>query len=107
MLEKLVKCSKSELTTGSCYNYIATKMRRSVVKCSNKKNNETEMLHWAERSGWAHYYLYDISGNLKNQITRGAYHVENAIGINEKSRTMHAAVLCGRRWTCAQCDLPV
>ncbi|MBA10663.1 MAG: S9 family peptidase [Flavobacteriaceae bacterium] len=52
-------------------------------------NNETEMLHWAERSGWAHYYLYDISGNLKNQITRGAYHVENAIGINEKSRTLY------------------
>ena len=52
-------------------------------------NNETEMLHWAERSGWAHYYLYDISGNLKNQVTRGAYHVENAIGINEKSRTLY------------------
>ena len=39
MLEKLVKCSKSKLTTGSCYNYTATKMRRSMLKCSNKKNN--------------------------------------------------------------------
>ena len=39
MLEKLVKCSKSELTTGSCYNYTATKMRRSMLKCINKKNN--------------------------------------------------------------------
>ena len=39
MLEKLVKCSKSKLTTGSGYNYTATKMRRSMLKCSNKKNN--------------------------------------------------------------------
>lgn len=52
-------------------------------------NNETEMLHWAERSGWAHYYLYDTEGHLKNQITKGAFHVENAIGVDEKSRTLY------------------
>jgi dipeptidyl aminopeptidase/acylaminoacyl peptidase len=52
-------------------------------------NNETEMLHWAERSGWAHYYLYDTEGNLKNQITKGAYHVEEAIGVDDKSRTLY------------------
>lgn len=52
-------------------------------------NNETEMLHWAERSGWAHYYLYDTEGNLKNQITDGSFHVEEAIGVDEKSRTLY------------------
>ncbi|MGJ8547940.1 DPP IV N-terminal domain-containing protein [Winogradskyella wichelsiae] len=52
-------------------------------------NNETEMLHWAERSGWAHYYLYDTEGNLKNEISSGSYHVENAIGVDEKSRTLY------------------
>ncbi|WP_179317389.1 S9 family peptidase [Winogradskyella undariae] len=52
-------------------------------------NNETEMLHWAERSGWAHYYLYDTGGNLKNEITSGSYHVEEAIGVDEKSRTLY------------------
>ena len=52
-------------------------------------NNESEMLHWAERSGWAHYYLYDTEGNLKNQITNGSYHVENAIGVDEKSRVLY------------------
>jgi dipeptidyl-peptidase-4 len=51
--------------------------------------NETEILHWAERTGWAHYYLYDTEGNLKNQITKGAFHVENAIGVDEKSRTLY------------------
>ncbi|WP_405573404.1 DPP IV N-terminal domain-containing protein [Winogradskyella sp. Asnod2-B02-A] len=52
-------------------------------------NNETEMLHWAERSGWAHYYLYDTEGNLKNEITSGSYHVERAVGVDEKSRTLY------------------
>jgi dipeptidyl-peptidase-4 len=52
-------------------------------------NNETEMLHWAERSGWAHYYLYDSEGNLKNPVTQGSYHVETAIGVDEKSRTLY------------------
>ncbi len=52
-------------------------------------NNETEMLHWAERSGWAHYYLYDTQGNLKNQVTKGSYHVEEAIGVDEKSRSLY------------------
>jgi dipeptidyl aminopeptidase/acylaminoacyl peptidase len=52
-------------------------------------NDETELLHWAERSGWAHYYLYDSEGVLKNQVTSGSYHVEEAIGIDDKSRTLY------------------
>ncbi|WP_296634468.1 DPP IV N-terminal domain-containing protein [Polaribacter sp.] len=51
-------------------------------------NNETEMLHWAERDGWAHFYLYDAEGNLKNQITEGDYHVDGFAGLDEKSRKL-------------------
>ena len=52
-------------------------------------NNETEMLHWAERDGWAHFYLYDTNGNLKNQVTEGNYHVDGFDGLDEKSRTLY------------------
>jgi dipeptidyl-peptidase-4 len=52
-------------------------------------NNETEILHWAERDGWAHFYLYDVDGNLKNQVTEGNYHVDNFAGLDEKSRTLY------------------
>ena len=52
-------------------------------------NNETEMLHWAERDGWAHFYLYDANGNLKNQVTEGDYHVANFEGLDEKTRTLY------------------
>ncbi|QTD39138.1 DPP IV N-terminal domain-containing protein [Polaribacter batillariae] len=52
-------------------------------------NNETEMLHWAERDGWAHFYLYDADGNLKNQVTEGDYHVDGFEGLDEKTRTLY------------------
>ena len=52
-------------------------------------NNETEMLHWAERDGWAHFYLYDANGKLKNQVTKGDYHVAGFSGLDEKTRTLY------------------
>jgi dipeptidyl-peptidase-4 len=52
-------------------------------------NNETEMLHWAERDGWAHFYLYDANGKLKNQVTNGDYHVAGFAGLDEKSKTLY------------------
>jgi len=54
-------------------------------------NNETELLHWAERDGWAHFYLYDTEGNLKNQVTSGAYHVDAFKNIDVKNRTLYFA----------------
>lgn len=35
-----------------------------------------ELIQWSERDGWAHLYLYDDEGNLKNRITRGPWHVD-------------------------------
>lgn len=36
-------------------------------------NDGEEILFRSERSGWGHYYLYDKDGNLKNQVTEGAW----------------------------------
>lgn len=36
-------------------------------------NDGNEILFRSERSGWGHYYLYDKNGNLKNQVTAGAW----------------------------------
>ncbi|QXP63525.1 DPP IV N-terminal domain-containing protein [Polaribacter sp. HaHaR_3_91] len=52
-------------------------------------NDEKEMLHWAERDGWAHFYLYDTDGDLKNQVTEGDYHVASFEGLDEKSNTLY------------------
>lgn len=52
-------------------------------------NNEQEMLHWSERDGWAHFYLYDVKGNLKQQVTKGSFHVDDFENINEKERVIY------------------
>jgi dipeptidyl-peptidase 4 len=52
-------------------------------------NNGKELIHWSERDGWAHFYLYDANGNLKNQITHGAYHSDRIAGVDEKNRILY------------------
>jgi len=52
-------------------------------------NDGKELIHWSERDGWAHFYLFDESGKLKNQITKGAFHCESIVNIDEKKRTLY------------------
>jgi dipeptidyl-peptidase 4 len=52
-------------------------------------NNETELIHWSERDGWAHFYLYDTDGNFKNQITSGPWHCNSILRVDEKNRVMY------------------
>ncbi len=52
-------------------------------------NNGKELIHWSERDGWAHFYLYDGNGKLKNQITSGPFHCESIEGIDEANRVLY------------------
>ncbi|NRF40428.1 DPP IV N-terminal domain-containing protein [Pedobacter foliorum] len=52
-------------------------------------NDGKEIIHWSERDGWAHFYLFDGNGKLKNQITKGAFHCENIVKIDEKNRVLY------------------
>ncbi len=52
-------------------------------------NNGKELIFWSERDGWAHFYLYDGNGKLKNQITHGAYHSDRIVGVDEKDRILY------------------
>lgn len=52
-------------------------------------NNEQEILFWSERDGWGHFYLYAAAGNLKRQVTNGAFHVDSFEGLDEESRTLY------------------
>ncbi len=52
-------------------------------------NDGNELIQWSERDGWAHFYLYDGNGKLKNQITSGDFHCEEVIGVDEKARILY------------------
>lgn len=52
-------------------------------------NDGEELIQWSERDGWAHLYLYNGNGELKNQITRGPWHVESIEGVDETNRWVY------------------
>ena len=52
-------------------------------------NQGKELIEWSERDGWAHFYLYDENGKLKNQITSGSFHCEDIESIDEKNRVLY------------------
>lgn len=52
-------------------------------------NGGSEIIHWSERDGWGHFYLFDGNGKLKNQITSGAFHCEGIVNIDQKNRKLY------------------
>lgn len=52
-------------------------------------NNEKQLIHWSERDGWGHFYLYTTDGKLVRQITSGSYHCDRLLGYDEASKTLY------------------
>ena len=52
-------------------------------------DNGNDVIWWSERDGWAHLYLFDGNGNLKNQITRGAWTVGAVQHVDEGARQIY------------------
>jgi len=81
-----------------CYVYIRTGEVKTVIEERLNTyidfngialiNNEKEIIHWSERDGWGHFYLYDNQGNLIRQITSGPFHCERLVGYNETTKTL-------------------
>ena len=58
-------------------------------------NDEKGILFWSERDGWGHWYLFDDTGKLKNQITQGEFMAQRIEGVDEKSHTLYFGA-CGK-----------
>lgn len=51
-------------------------------------NNGQQFVHWSQRDGWGHFYLYDMQGNLVRQITSGTYNCDGIQSYNDGSNTL-------------------
>jgi dipeptidyl aminopeptidase/acylaminoacyl peptidase len=79
-----------DINSGDVKTLVPERMNTYVeVRRPGLVNNGNELIEWSERDGWAHFYLYDANGNLKNQITSGAFHCEDIVGIDEKKRVLY------------------
>lgn len=80
--------SLRQLHHESMNTYVETRPTKII-------NNGKEFIHWSESSGWAHLYLHDENGKLKNAITSGEYHVEDITAVDEIGRVVYFTA-CGR-----------
>jgi dipeptidyl-peptidase-4 len=75
-------------TDGSTRTVVS---ERSNVYLDIKKpyfvNNLSQFIHWSQRDGWGHLYLYNSNGSLVRQLTQGDYNVEDVTGYDPKAQT--------------------
>jgi YD repeat-containing protein len=87
---KRIDICQVDPTTGEVKTIIEERLNTYVeTRPLGVVNSGRELIHWSERDGWAHFYLYDGQGNLKNQITSGPYHAERIVNIDEKNRVLY------------------
>ncbi|MDO5663700.1 MAG: S9 family peptidase [Bacteroidia bacterium] len=55
------------------------------------KNKSTQFVWQSNRDGYNHLYLYDVSGKLLKQLTKGEWEVTDVIGFDEKGQNLFFA----------------
>ena len=88
-LKKIDQCVV-DINTGTVKTLLEESLNTyvEIQKPGILKNSE-EFIEWSERDGWAHLYLYDKEGKLKNQITQGPWHIEDIVSIDEEKRIVY------------------
>jgi dipeptidyl aminopeptidase/acylaminoacyl peptidase len=87
---KRIDVCMADPATGSVKPLINESLNTYVeVRRLGLVNEGKELIEWSERDGWAHFYLYDENGQLKNRITQGPFHCEDIVGIDEKKRVLY------------------
>lgn len=90
--QKKIDVCVADINTGTVKPLIEERLNTFIeIRRVGLVNEGKEMIHWSERDGWAHLYLYDENGKLKNQLTSGPWHVDNILGIDEAKRVVFFA----------------
>jgi len=88
-LKRIDVCS-ADINTGAVNVQAQERLNTYVeIAAPGLINGGKELVEWSERDGWAHFYLYDDKGNLKNQITSGPFHCDDIVKIDEKARVLY------------------
>lgn len=81
----------ADTATGEVKTLIEERLNTYVEsKPLRLATNETELLFWSERDGWAHLYLYDATtGALKNRVTEGEFVTTGVDAVDDKLRVVY------------------
>lgn len=82
-------------TTGNLDKTLFEETHPKYVEPENPvlfvKNNPNQFIWQSERDGFNHLYLYDVSGKLLKQLTKGNWDVTDVIGFDEKGQNLFFA----------------
>ncbi len=70
-----------DIAADSTETVISERMNTYVESREPKFTPSGDILWWSERGGWANIYLYGRDGTLKKNLTEGAFHVEDVLGV--------------------------
>ena len=87
-LKKIDVCV-ADTSTGEVKTLIEERSNTYVEIKPLRLLSTGEMIHWSERDGWGHYYLFDANGTLKTQLTSGEFVCSEIEGVDEKTRTLY------------------
>jgi hypothetical protein len=88
-LKKIDQCIV-DVNTGTIKTLVEESLNTYVeIKKPELIRNGEEFIEWSERDGWAHLYLYDKDGKLKNQITQGPWHIEDVVSVDEEKKIVY------------------
>jgi dipeptidyl aminopeptidase/acylaminoacyl peptidase len=80
----------ADLESGEVTTLVEERLNTyNEIKSLHLVDGGNELIQWSERDGWAHLYLYDDKGNLKNQITSGPWHCSNIEKVDSKNRIVY------------------
>ncbi len=87
---KRIDLCRVNFTEDSVYCIVEDRLNKSLeTKPPFLLEDSDEFIHWSECDGWGHLYLYDKNGDVIRQITKGDFHVDRVIGVDEKSKTVY------------------
>ncbi len=85
---KRIDLVRVELVSGEDEVVIEERLNTYVETRNPYLLQTGEIIFWSERDGWAHFYLYDGEGNLVRQITKGPWHCESVVHVDEVNRVL-------------------
>jgi dipeptidyl aminopeptidase/acylaminoacyl peptidase len=92
---KIEKVRIADAATGEVKEVFTEKVATQYESGQGAINNRfldktNEIIWYSERDDWGHLYLYDANtGQLKNQITKGAFVVTQLVKVDEKNRLLY------------------
>lgn len=79
----------ADVTTGNVQKIINEEDKNFIEITNNWQYSGNNIIWYSDRSGYYHFYLYDLNGNLINPITKGDFDVVSLDGYDEKTANLY------------------